>query len=103
MIEVGTRDPIDARRLPQIPGVTSVRQTGANSLLIVANDAGLANPLVNDAVDADRRQVEFSREYRPTFDEVFAALVTSHSERRAGREPSGAQAAPRPAAPGQVA
>jgi ABC-2 type transport system ATP-binding protein len=103
VIEVGTHDPIDARRLPPIQGVTSVRQTGADSLLIVANDAGLANPLVNDAVEQIGGSVEFSREYRPTFDEVFAALVTSHSERRAGHGPDpDQQTGTPPSAPAQV-
>jgi hypothetical protein len=41
----------------------------------VAQDAGLATPIVNDAVEAAGGDVEFSREYRPSFDEVFAALV----------------------------
>lgn len=83
VIEVGTRAPIDARTLPQVPGVIEVRQTGARSLLVIAQDAGLASPKINDAVEQAGGAVEFSREYRPTFDEVFAALVTAHGERRA--------------------
>ena len=96
VIEVGTHDQIDARRLPAIAGVTSVRQTGPNSLLVVAEDAGLANPLVNDAVEQIGGSVEFSREYRPTFDEVFAALVTSHAERRAASGAAAQQTPPPP-------
>ena len=83
VIEVGTHEPLDLRRLPQIPGVTSIRQTDARQFLVVAQDAGLANPLINDAVEQAGGTVEFSREFRPTFDEVFAALVTSHAERKA--------------------
>ena len=83
VIEVGTHEPLDLRRLPPIPGVTSIRQTDARQFLIVAQDAGLANPLINDAVQQAGGTVEFSREYRPTFDEVFATLVTSHAERKA--------------------
>ena len=83
VIEVGTHEPLDLRRLPQIPGVASIRQTDARQFLVVAQDAGLANPLINDAVEQAGGTVEFSREYRPTFDEVFAALVTSHAERKA--------------------
>jgi len=80
VIEVGTRQPFDARALPPIEGVVGVKQTGPARLLVVAHDAGRATPLVNDAVEAAGGDIEFSREYRPTFDEVFAALVTGHSE-----------------------
>ncbi|MEP7158421.1 MAG: ABC transporter ATP-binding protein [Chloroflexota bacterium] len=79
VIEVGTRQPFDARSLPPIQGVVSVRQTGPARILVVAQDAGLATPMVNDAVEAAGGAVEFSREYRPSFDEVFAALVTGHA------------------------
>jgi ABC-2 type transport system ATP-binding protein len=90
VIEVGTREPIDVRRLPPIAGVTSIRQTGANSLLVIANDAGLASPKVIEAVDQIGGTVDFSREYRPTFDEVFAELVTRHSAQRSAEQPEGA-------------
>jgi len=36
---------------------------------------------VNDAIERAGGMVESSREHRPTFDEVFAALVTAHAER----------------------
>jgi ABC-2 type transport system ATP-binding protein len=81
VIEVGTRASLDAQSLPAIPGVLSVRQTGPRAFLFVVQDAGLASPQINDAVEAAGGAVEFSREYRPTFDEVFTALVTAHSER----------------------
>ena len=50
-------------------------------MLVVADNAGLAGPMVSDAVDRAGGSVEFSREYRPNFDEVFARLVTAHSAR----------------------
>lgn len=80
VFEVGTRQPFDARSLPPIPGVVSVRQTGPARILVVAQDVGLATPMVNDAVAAAGGDIEFSREYRPSFDEVFAALVTGHAQ-----------------------
>jgi ABC-2 type transport system ATP-binding protein len=80
VIEVGTRQPFDVRALAPIDGVASVRQIGPAQLLVVAHDAGLANPKVNDAVESAGGEVEYSREYRPTFDEVFAALVTAHAQ-----------------------
>jgi ABC-2 type transport system ATP-binding protein len=81
VIEVGTRAPLDGRSLPAIAGIVSVRQTGPREFLFVAEDAGLASPRINDAVEAGGGEIEYSREYRPTFDEVFTALVTAHSER----------------------
>lgn len=93
VIEVGTRAPIDARRLAPIPGAIAVRQTGPNALLVIAQDAGLASPKINDAVEQAGGEVEFSREYRPTFDEVFAALVTTHAERSAAAREEAAAAA----------
>ncbi len=79
VLEIGTADPIDASHLMPIPGVSDISQTGPRSLLVVAEDAGLANPRVIDAVEGAGTAVRFSREYRPTFDEVFATLVTRTS------------------------
>jgi ABC-2 type transport system ATP-binding protein len=83
VIEIGTKAPIDASGLPAIEGVVSVRQLGPRQLLFVVADAGTATPRVNDAIEGAGGTVEFSREYRPTFDEVFAALVTAHADRKA--------------------
>jgi ABC-2 type transport system ATP-binding protein len=82
VIEVETRDPVDAGRIPAIPGVGSIRQTGPRSLLVVAQDAGVASPKVIEAVEQAGTTVEVSREYRPSFDEVFAALVTGDADQR---------------------
>ena len=84
MIEVGTQGPFDADVLPAIEGVVSVRQTDASHLLVVARDAGPASPKVIDAIEAAGGKVDFSREYRPNFDEVFTALVTAHAQRNSG-------------------
>ena len=90
MIEVGTQGPFDAGILPAIEGVVSVRQTDASNLLVVARDAGLASPKVIDAIEAAGGQVDFSREYRPSFDEVFTALVAAHAQRNNGAEEASA-------------
>jgi ABC-2 type transport system ATP-binding protein len=84
VFEVSTTQPFDARALPPIDGVVSIHQQGPSRVLVVAADAGLATPLVNDAIEQAGATVEYSREYRPTFDEVFAALVTAHAERHSG-------------------
>jgi len=91
VIEVATRDPIDVQRLPQISGVFSVRQTAPRSLMVIAEDAGVANPRINDAVEAVGNAIESSREYRPTFDEVFTTLVTNYAAHRAQSQPQAGQ------------
>jgi ABC-2 type transport system ATP-binding protein len=80
VIELVTRRPIDARSLQLTDGIVDIRQTGPRELLVVAQDAGRATPLVTDAIDAAGGEIEYSREYRPTFDEVFTALVTRHAQ-----------------------
>jgi len=87
VIEVETGAPIDARALPAVEGVMSVRQQGPRQLLFIVSDAGVATPQINDAIEQVGGTVDSSREYRPTFDEVFAALVTAHAERRQGAAP----------------
>ena len=86
VIEIGTHQPLDARTLPAVEGVVGVRQLGPTQLLFIVENAGLASPLVNDAIEAIGGAVEFSREYRPTFDEVFAALVTADMDRKKAGE-----------------
>ena len=43
-----------------------------------ARDAGAATPLVIAAIESAGGTVVASREYRPSFDEVFALLVARH-------------------------
>jgi len=84
VIEIGTSAPFDVRSLPPIEGVVGVRQIGPTQFIVIAEEAGRASPLVNDAVESAGGEVEFSREYRPSFDEVFTALVTADLQRRDG-------------------
>ncbi|HET7677060.1 MAG TPA: ABC transporter ATP-binding protein [Candidatus Limnocylindrales bacterium] len=78
VIEIDTERAFDADSLPPIEGVREVRQHGARDLLVIAEDAGAATPRVADAIEAAGGAVVASREYRPTFDEVFAELVARH-------------------------
>jgi len=80
VIEVETEVPFDLRRLPPIAGVTSVRHRGPRELLFVAVDAGAATPDIIAAIEAAGGQVAASREYRPSFDEVFTLLVERHRQ-----------------------
>ncbi len=75
VIEVETERAFDVRALSSIEGVREVRQRGPRQFLVIAEDAGAATPRVSDALDELGADVTFSREYRPTFDEVFATLV----------------------------
>jgi len=81
VIEIVTATSFDAGALPQLEGVVAVRQQGPRQLLFVVENAGLATPQVNDAIERAGGAVESSREHRPTFDEVFASLVTAHADR----------------------
>ncbi len=78
VIEVETEVPFDLRRLPAIAGVRSVRHRGPRELLFVAQEAGAATPDIIGAIEAGGGQVAASREYRPSFDEVFTLLVEAH-------------------------
>jgi ABC-2 type transport system ATP-binding protein len=86
VIEVGTTAPFDARLLPRIEGVIAVRQAAPDQLIVTTANAGVATPRINDAIDQAGGEVDYSREHRPTFDEVFAALVTAHTSQPPGAE-----------------
>ena len=90
VIEVFTTRAFDARSMPPIEGVVEIRQTGPHQLLVIADDSARATPRVVDAITAAGGDVEASREYRPSFDEVFAALVNRHDAQleQAAREGS---------------
>jgi len=112
VIEVGTRAPFDVRTLPAMEGVVSVRQSGPEQFVVVTTDAGVATPRINDAVEQAGGEIDYSREMRTNFDEVFTALVTAHAERRraasaavaAGVEATASSVPPGPpAAPGPAA
>ncbi len=78
VLEVETAEPFDIRRFGQVAGVREVRVRAARDLLFVADDAGAATPLIIEAVEQTGNEVTASREYRPSFDEVFALLVGRH-------------------------
>ncbi len=75
VVEIETTRAFDARSLESIPGVRSLRQPGPRNFRVVTEDAGSAVPALVDAVDAAGGDVVAARQYRPSFDEVFAELV----------------------------
>jgi ABC-2 type transport system ATP-binding protein len=78
VVQVGTERAFDAETLPPIPGVIQIRQEGPRELLVIAENGSEALPDVQEAIRTAGGEVDWSREYRPTFDEVFAELVTRH-------------------------
>ncbi|HEY2916790.1 MAG TPA: ABC transporter ATP-binding protein [Candidatus Limnocylindrales bacterium] len=75
VIEVATAATFDAAALADHPGIRNVRQTGLRSFQAVVDDAGSAAPVVVEAVAAGGGEVASVRELKPTFEEIFAALV----------------------------
>jgi ABC-2 type transport system ATP-binding protein len=96
IIEVETADMFDAERLRGSPVVRNVDQRSARAFLLTTDEAGTALPQVLAEIEAAGGTVTSSREYRPSFDDVFAILVERHRAALATPEPAGAQPAPVP-------
>jgi ABC-2 type transport system ATP-binding protein len=75
VLEVELQRPIDTAPLASVAGVTAVRWTGPRTLLIIAENVGQATPRLLNAISQSGSEVVSSREYRPSFDEVFAELL----------------------------
>jgi ABC-2 type transport system ATP-binding protein len=90
MVEIELARPIDGSVLHQLSDVHKVRQEEPRRVIVTVDDAGTAIPRLIDAVDQDGNSVEASREYRPSFDEVFAELL----ERENGAEKNERAAVP---------
>ena len=80
---------LDGTRLQQVPGVRDVTQGAPRRFLVVADDAGAATPRVLQELGAAGVEVTSSSEYRPSFDEVFAALVSKFGAPGADPEDDG--------------
>jgi ABC-2 type transport system ATP-binding protein len=75
VVEVTMHDLFDASTLHQESGVRSIRQTGPKSFQLVVDNAGTATPDAIQAMAEAGVEVESIREYRPSFEDVFTALV----------------------------
>ena len=75
VLDVETVAAFDAAQLHDLAGVTGVQQQTPTSFRITVDDAGSATPIISDAVAARGGEVDSAREYRPSFDEIFAELV----------------------------
>jgi len=76
VIEIQTAQAFDGSRLEDVPGVRAVRQSRPRGFLVISDDAGAATPRVLQELNTLGIQVTSSSEYRPSFDEVFSALVS---------------------------
>jgi ABC-2 type transport system ATP-binding protein len=76
VLEIETAQVFDASTLQHIPGVRSTRQSSPRHFLVIADDAGEATPRVVQAIQGASVEVLSSSAYRPSFDEVFAELVS---------------------------
>jgi ABC-2 type transport system ATP-binding protein len=82
VVEVETSQTFDGSVLTSEPTVRQIRQTGPRAFLAIVEDAGTATPAIMEAVTAADGEVAVAREYRPSFDEVFAELVQRESRQR---------------------
>ena len=83
LIEVETAARFNASKLVSLPHVRSVSQQSPRTFRVTVDDAGTATPDVVSAVAAAGGEVVSAREYRLSFDEVFAELVASDRDTRA--------------------
>ncbi|HEX6868880.1 MAG TPA: ABC transporter ATP-binding protein [Candidatus Limnocylindrales bacterium] len=78
LIEIETVERFDGTALADAPGIRGVRQDAPRHLTLTVDDAGTATTGVVEALEALGGEVATVREVRPSFDDVFAALVARH-------------------------
>ena len=76
IIEVETNTPFMASTLTTLPMVRGVSQQGPRDFHVTVDDAGAGTPDVVAAITQTGAEVSYAREYQPSFDEVFAELVS---------------------------
>jgi ABC-2 type transport system ATP-binding protein len=76
VIQIQTEAPFEADVLERLDGVREVRHRSPRDFLVIADDAATTTPRVVQAVQAAFGTVIASSEYRPSYDEVFSALVS---------------------------
>jgi ABC-2 type transport system ATP-binding protein len=76
IVAIETAARVDGQALRSLPFVRAVRQDGPTRLAVVVADAGTGLPDAVEAIRAGGGEVVSAREDRPSFDQVFATLVT---------------------------
>src|SRR5262249_13802527 len=77
VVEIETRQFVDAGALASVSGVLDIQPTAPRKWLVVTENAGETTPRLVEAVANHNWELVTLREYRPTFDEVFARLLTN--------------------------
>jgi ABC-2 type transport system ATP-binding protein len=93
VVEIETRDAIDAATLRDLPDVRRIEQRGPNRLHVTVSDAGTSLPDVVEAITQRGGEVTSAQEARPSFDEVFALLVERDRQSRPAGPPTDEEAA----------
>ncbi len=86
VLEIETASLVDGETLTSLPMVRSVDQRSVRHLFVTVDDAGTALPAVIAAIEASGGEVTSSREFRPSFDDIFAILVARHRAELGGSE-----------------
>jgi ABC-2 type transport system ATP-binding protein len=93
MLDIETETPLDPELLAGQEMVRRVEQRSPRHFLVTVDDAGTALPKIVGAIEDAGFEVASSSEYRPSFDDVFAALVERHRDGLARAEAEAAEAA----------
>ena len=83
IIEVETTAPFDPTGLADMESVRNVTVVGPKSFRVVVDDAGAATPAVVEEIGRRGGDVGAAREFKLSFDEVFAALVAAEQQDQA--------------------
>jgi ABC-2 type transport system ATP-binding protein len=98
VLDIETTGFVEPDVLHGLPMVRAVDQRSGRRFLITVDDAGTAAPAIVGAIESAGGGVVSSREYRPSFDEVFTTLVSRHRQllmdERAGAAGEGAPPGP---------
>jgi ABC-2 type transport system ATP-binding protein len=84
-IVVETATMFDGTSLESVPGVIDINQRSPREFIARVDDSALALPAVVEAVKAGGTDVVSAQELRPSFDEIFAILV-SRAQAEAARD-----------------
>jgi ABC-2 type transport system ATP-binding protein len=75
-VDIRTAQVVEPSTLASVAGVRDVREIAARTLRVTTDNAGVAIPRLLQELQSAGVDVVSSNEYRPSFDEVFATLVT---------------------------
>jgi ABC-2 type transport system ATP-binding protein len=75
LLEVETKAPFDPASIADATGIRRVDTRGLRNFWVAVDDGPSMLPIIDDIVAAAGGEVVGAREIRPSFDEVFAALV----------------------------